>query len=442
MTFRKWRGYLCWALLPAVLLAMSVTRLRGLLTVIRTGKNTASVSPAPVYGFLPVPGTAPGGPGALGADFSQVYFSAKAIASGDSAYAPANPAYRDRLGRLPNYPPLTNHIYVVLAGLPYDQALALHSVGTLGLYLVLSTVVLVAWKQARYVAACAAVALLLGYSTPVGVSHFERGQFDWIVASSCLLAFCGLFETRGRLGLCLASGFLGAMKWTSAPFLGAMTALGLFGSARRRLAFLATPLAFALSVLAFLPESVEYWPSLRRYELTAPPTPLSYEWLLPKALAKAAQPLVVLSFTAFFLARHRRSPDRQARLEAVSLPFALAMAIQGLSFTAQATEYRLVAVLAGVPALLVWLAAVEGVSTRVKVTIAGLFGAFLVLAFRVLDDVAPIGREEMLFVYLAFSAAFLGVALRVAARRDSPGTHAGPVAHRPAFRGHEMPASS
>jgi hypothetical protein len=92
------------------------------------------------------------------------------------------------------------------------------------------------------------------------------------------------------------------------------------------------------------------------------------------------------------------------------------MAIQGQSFTAQATEYRLVAVLAGVPALLVWLAAVEGVSTGVKATIAGLFGTFLVLGFRVLDDLVPIGLEEMPFVYMAFSTALLGVAFRVAAR--------------------------
>ncbi len=416
MTFWKRQGWLGWALLPALLVAISLMRLEGLLTVIRTGKNTAAVSPAPVYGFLHVPGTAAGSTGALGADFSQVYFGARAVANGDSAYAPADPEYRDRLGRLPNYPPLTNHIYVLLAGLPYDQALALHSVGTLGLYLLLSTVVLVAGRRGRYVAACAAVTLLLGYSTPVGLSHFERGQFDWIVGSSYLLAFCSLFDTRARPGLCLSSGLLGAMKWTAAPFLGAVAALGLFGSARRRLLFLATPLAFVLSVLAFLPESLEYWPSLRRYELTAPATPLSYEWLLPKALAKAVQPVVVLGFTAFFLARHRRSPDRQARLEAASLPFALAMAIQGQSFTAQATEYRLVAVLAGIPALLVWLAAVEGVSTGVKATIAGLFGTFLVVGFRVLDDLVPIGLEEMPFVYLAFSTALLGVAFRVAAR--------------------------
>jgi hypothetical protein len=113
------------------------------------------------------------------------------------------------------------------------------------------------------------------------------------------------------------------------------------------------------------------------------------------------------------------------------------MAIQALSFTAQATEYRLVSVLAGVPALLVWLGAADGVSARVKVTTAALFGTFLVVGFRVLDDLAPIGLEEMPFVYLASSIALLAIAVRVAARRDSSGswTNAAPLAPGPAGRG-------
>ncbi|MCZ2846159.1 MAG: hypothetical protein O2U61_06670, partial [Candidatus Bathyarchaeota archaeon] len=70
--------------------------------------------PRPYYGLEPVPGTSlvPESKGVLGADFSQVFFSAQAIRHRESAYKPNNPEFRDPWGRPPAYPPLTNHLYI------------------------------------------------------------------------------------------------------------------------------------------------------------------------------------------------------------------------------------------------------------------------------------------------------------------------------------------
>ncbi len=46
----------------------------------------------------------------------------------------------------------------------------------------------------------------------------------------------GFLGTRARVGVGLPCGCLGAMKWTSAPLLGALAGLGFLGFPKRRLA--------------------------------------------------------------------------------------------------------------------------------------------------------------------------------------------------------------
>lgn len=57
-----------------------------------------------------------------------------------------------------------------------------------------------------------------------------------------------------------------------------------------------------------------------------------------------------------------------------------------------------------------------------------------------LDDLIPIGLEETPFACFLFSAALLGVALRLAARTESSASSAdAAVAARPGDAGHAMP---
>lgn len=414
-------AFICNAGLALALGACIVVTAPRLSAFLTAGESLPGWFPKPLYPVLPVPGTAAraGAHCALGGDFSQVYASGRAVDHGESAYAPASPAYADPLGRLPNYPPLTNHVYAPLSRWPYAQALLAHSLLTLALYLGISGAFLRRFQQAHLLLAHLALTLVLGHLTPVGLSHFERGQFDWLSASATALAFWSLLDERWRPGLCVLAGVLGAMKWTSAPLLGTLALFGLVTSARRRVWFCAIPGVLILSVLLFLPEVREYGRSLEHFELTPKPTDLSYAAHLPRALAKSLQLLVCLSFVGLLCARHRRPAERAAAATLAVLPFGLAMALQGASFTTLATEYRLVSFLGCVPAALVWRRA-GALRSDDRALLLGALAMFLIAGFRVVDRRLAIGMEEMPFVYFGFTLLFLALAVRLAWRRPEP----------------------
>ncbi len=416
MNEQRTSSRLCWGLCLAVLTAQTLTAALSYVTLLRDATLVRSLPPEPLYGFLPVP-QGHGARTSLGADFSQVYYAASALRHGDAPYAPRNPTFRDRLGRRPNYPPFTNHLYVPLTLLPYRDAVVVHSLATLGLFLGLTVLVLGAFGLARHAVAASLASVLLGLLTPVGFSHFERGQFDFVVASSFLLVVASVYLRRASVPAAVAGTCLGALKWTSVPFLALFSLLGLFGSAtvRRRVAFWAVPLVFALTLAPFASELREYWPSLRLYELQASPTGVSLQLLLPRVAARAVPVVSTLLVLALFLVRSRRGWDRQRALEAVAVPFALALALQTLCVVTIAYEYRVVSLLGLLPPTLVWLDRAVAVSRGIRNAVALLLGTFLVLSFRVFDR--PMGiadPERMLFVYCAWSAMFLAIAIWIA----------------------------
>jgi len=104
--------------------------------IVRTGDFRLPAAEKPFYGILHVPGTSPPPRrpeevqhlrfwqtlnmfdpdqrprmlGALGSDFAQVYYAAKALHHGESQYAPRSREFRDPFDRKPNYPPFTNRL--------------------------------------------------------------------------------------------------------------------------------------------------------------------------------------------------------------------------------------------------------------------------------------------------------------------------------------------
>jgi hypothetical protein len=391
-------------------------------TLLRETRLAFPVSPMPFHGFMPVPGQA-GTPASLGADFSQVYFAAQAIRFGDAPYAPVNPAFRDRFGRRPNYPPLTNHLYVPLTLLAYRDAVVVHTVATLLLFLGATVLVLRALELGRQALGASLACLLLGFLTPVGFSHFERGQFDWVVASSFLLVVTSVYRRRAAIPSAAAGACLGALKWTAAPFLGLFSLLGVVASPtmRRRLVFYAVPTALVLAMAAFGSELRDYWPSLQLYELQASPVGVSLQRVLPRAVAKALPVASTLLFVALFVVRSRRGWDRQEAFEAVAVPFAMALALQILCAVAMAYEYRAVSLLGLLPAAVVWMDKAPGVSRPIRNGVALLLGTFFVLAFRIFDLKGHIfSANHMLLVYCAGSAMFLAVAVFILWTLPSP----------------------
>ncbi len=107
--------------------------------------------------------------GALGADFYQVYLSARAGSAGESMYEPRSPEFRDPWGRRPNYPPFTNWLYAGIARLRYDVALVLHTLVEMSLFLVLATGFLYRQRLTGLVPHVLLAILCLVFLTPVAL---------------------------------------------------------------------------------------------------------------------------------------------------------------------------------------------------------------------------------------------------------------------------------
>lgn len=408
--------------------------------MVRTGDYRLPAAEKPFYGILPVPGTSPPLPppsqedpriqsfwlklrmldpdqrprmlGALGSDFAQVYYSAKALRHGESQYNPKTPEYQDRFGRKPNYPPFTNRLYIPLSLLPYSQAVIFHNFVSLAVFLGLAVYMLRVFNLQNYTWKSLALFLLLYFYTPLGFAHFERGQFDLWVASSYLLLFSCLFLHRRYTLPAIASGLFGAIKWSSAPFIGTFSLLGLVGSDRKKgWIFLLPGLAMGLTALAFLPEVKEYWPSLQRYEFNASPAGISFMYFMPRVAAKALQITSCGIVLALTLLLHKGRDQRLAAFKAISFPFALTMFIQGMCYGTISFEYRIVSIFGLLPPFLIWIEQGGIRSASLKVAMSAFFAVFLFVSFRVgyylLWDLPTLLSPAMSAFYLGSSIATL-----------------------------------
>ena len=399
----------CFGLLGLVLVALVVATMEYEFGFLLTSKP-AEPYPQSIYTLMAVPGTSPvsGAPGAAGADFSQVYTSALALRHGESAYRPKSPQFADRFSRLPNYPPLTNWICIPLTLLPYYAALLVHTGLSLLALFGVTVFVLIRMGLRRHLWGVVLAQASLYFLTPIGFTHFERGQFDLLVATSFLLCFACVFARRNPFGLAALSGFLGALKWTAIPFLGCFAVLGfLLGARAKRWGFVVMLAVVALGTGLFWRGILEYWTSLRFYEIDPAPFGLTLQNFLPRIWAKLAPVLVTAAVAIFALARFPTA-DRPRILRAISAPFALALTNLSICFGTYSYEYRTVATLGMVPALIVWLEIEPAVPASTKVATSAAFGLFLIVAFR-LFGLTAIGFVTMTGIYLALALFFLGV---------------------------------
>ncbi len=376
------------------------------------------ISQMPYYGFLPVPGTAANGQGygALGADFAQVYFSSLALQHGQNEYNPRNPAYRDPLGRRPNYPPFANRLISPLTRLPYYQALITHDIATFALLITASGLILWFSGLGSYIWQIIFVDILLYFYTPLGFAHLERGQFDLLSATCYLLIIYNvLCHKRGAWLYSTGAGILAAIKWSALPFLGTFCLAALFCAARKkeRIYHILPLLVVAASILFYLPELKEYWPSLQRYEIEARPTGLSFMLLMPAWAAKSIQTASAVLIIILIRLKSVNGKERAAELfRAISLPFAMAMFIQGMCFGTISYEYRIVGLLGIIPGLAIWLdrygSRIGGILTAMAVAA---FTAFTISAFRIFYfqfwPIPVFTSPVMAATYLAFSIFFI-----------------------------------
>jgi MFS family permease len=406
--------------------------------LVRTGDDRLPAAEKPFYGIMHVPGTSPPATrdegvqippiwirlnmfdpdrrpamqGALGADFSQVYYSAKALHHGESEYAPKSPEFQDRFGRKPNYPPYTNRLYMPLSSLPYYQAVIIHNFLSLGVFLGLAILMLKIVNLQNYIWKSLVFFLLLYFYTPLGFAHFERGQFDLWVASSYLLLFSCFFLRRRYVMPAVAAGLFGALKWSSAPFIGTVSLMAFLGSNwKKSWIFLVPGLVMVLTAIIFLPEVKEYWPSLQRYEFDARPFGISFMYFMPRVAAKGLQIISCGLVIVLTLLLHRGDEGRLAAFKAISFPFALTMFIQGMCYGTISFEYRIVSIFGLLPAYLLWMEKGGIQSTPVKAAMTAFFALFLLVSFRIgyflIWDLPTLSSPAMSASYLASSAVTL-----------------------------------
>jgi hypothetical protein len=259
----------------------------------------------------------------------------------------------------------------------------------------------------RYLWKASILYLLLYFCSPLGSSHFERGQFDFFAASSILLVLsCAFSQHQGALSSA-GCGFFGSLKWSSFPFLGTFSVFAFLGiDNRRRWLFILILGVMLLSILSFLPQVYDYLPSLRFYEFARiEPGGVTFLRLMPKILAKGFQILCMVSVTAIFLLLCRKQ-SRTSLFESISFPFATAMAIQGMCYGTLSFEYRIVSLLGLVPPLALWTES-TALSPRIKLAAALSFAVFLVLAFRVFDFLLGMDPVSMAIFYLINSVFWL-----------------------------------
>ncbi len=379
--------------------------------------------PVSVYGHMTVAGTGTeaDSKGAAGADFSQVYTSGLALRHGESAYNPVTPAFKDVFGRPPGYPPPMNWLYLPLTYLSYAHALLAHTL--LMLVALFGTSAFVLWKMrlGRHIELVVLAQAFLFLLTPIGFTHFERGQFDLFVSMAAALCVACSYWPTNATGIALVSGVIGALKWTAPSFLGCFSALGfLVGPKNRRWTFFAIPLVTAVVTALFYKEVKEYWHTIQVYELDAEPYGLTLQYFLPRVPAKLTPILATLLPALAIWAWKPARVQRAAVFRAIAVPFSLALMNLSICFGTLSYEYHTVATLGMLPGVVVWLEREPLVSLRLKLLTAGLYGAFLIVAFRVFEQAVSLEPKQMSGVYAGCTLLLLALGvpmLRGAARR-------------------------
>jgi hypothetical protein len=366
--------------------------------------------PSSIYQPMPVPGTSKtaGSGDAAGADFIQVYTSGLALRNGQSAYSPRDPAYRDRFGRPPGYPPPMNWLYVPLTWLDYREAFLVHTLGTAGVLWGVSALLLWRMGLKRHIARVIGAQAALLFLTPIGFTHLERGQHDIAMTVSAALAVaCSYWPGRAR-GLAVASGVLGSLKWTAPAFLGCFSALAfLTTTGRRRWLFFSIPVVFLLVTACFYGAVLEYWRTIQVYELDAQPYGLTLQNFLPRIPAKLVPILATLFIVALVWARRETRVRRDAAFGSIAVPFSIALMNSAICFGTLSYEYHTVATLGMIPGLIVWIERDAHAPVWAKLLAAVGYASFLIVAFRSYQPFLSLDPPTMTACYAACTVLFL-----------------------------------
>ena len=313
----------CKGLIAAALASLVIAAVIHDLELLRAAPVKTGAYPQMIYLEYAMPGY-----NVAGADFADIYNSANALRHHESAYRPTSAEFADPFQRPKNYPSLMYWLYVPLTLVSFWPALVVHEVASL--LAVFGAAAFALWKARlkRYVGLVLFAQASLYFLTPVGVTHFERGQFDLLVAAMFTLCFACSFVDQNVLLLAALTGVAGALKWTSIPFLACFAGFGfLLSTGRRRIAFFVLPLLTLLSTVVFWNGLKEYWQSIRYFDLDTPPYGVTLRHYLSPLVSKLVPVAVALTLAIIALIKHRSTAARSQLLMSAGAPLALVLTI-------------------------------------------------------------------------------------------------------------------
>jgi len=414
---------LCYGVTLCVFLGLASATVRREYDLLREGTE-GKLYPSTIYFVLPIPKGAREQnmlPGATGADFSQVYTSARALRNGESAYLKPNGKSTDVFGRPAGYPPLMNWIYTPITTHPYLEALLFHTAFWAAALVLVSGYFLARMGLQRHWFPLTAVMGSLYCLTPIGYTHLERGQFDLVVATAAVLAMMCVVLPRNHFIMASIAGLLGALKWTAVSYLGCFAALGFLVSPnRRRVTFMLIPLMMAAGTFSFWQGVMEYWPTIQKYEINADPGGITFEWFLPRTIVKAIPVLLTLIVAGLIWLRGRSVTERRQLLLAVAAPYSVALLCVATCFGTLSYEYHTVAMLGVMPGFVVWLERAPIVRERMRLAAALGFAVFLPYAFRVFGFGDLYDPQTMTKLYATLALYMLTVCSVIILRASPP----------------------
>ncbi|HET8935618.1 MAG TPA: hypothetical protein VFN67_19350 [Polyangiales bacterium] len=405
-------NFFCYGVTLCVLLGLASATIRREYDLLTQGTEGRPY-PATIYFVLPLPKKSAAQnmlPGATGADFSQVYTSARSLRAGQSAYLLPGGKTTDIFGRPAGYPPLMNWVYVPITRYTYVDALLFHTAFWAVVLVLVSGWFLSRMGLKRHWFPLSCMMTSLYFLTPIGYTHLERGQFDLVVATAAVLAMMCVVLPRNHFVLATIAGVLGALKWTAVSYLGCFAALGFLVSPwRRKLPFAMIPGMMAIGTFSFWQGVMEYWPTIQKYEINAEPNGVTFEWFLPRLAVKIIPVMLTLIVAGLIWKRGRSALERRQLLLAVAAPYAIALMCVSICFGTLSYEYHTVAMLGVTPGFVVWLERAPIVRERMRLAAAIGFAIFMPYAYRVFGFGDLYDPQTMTLLYAALASYMLFV---------------------------------
>lgn len=378
----------------ATILPTIISNINNLSHSFATGVRTHT-SPMPLYGFGLLDKNRSGlDSDTFAMDFSAVYFGSRNFQEPEFYEEKYDPFGRSQL-----YPPMVYYAYGKIIGdASFDNSVLVHLLIQVILLMTITFFILRYYNLYYLIFPIILIYLILLFLTPVGLSWFERGQFDLYPALAIMLFLFAVYESKAyAFGL---SAFFASMKWTAALFfVSAFLIYLIFSDEKRKFWFFGIfSGVFALSLIVFPNYSIKYLANLSSLQgnyvegiTLVNRMPMTIIFLLP---------IIALIFYVIFLFLTK---DRKYIFLNTFLPFMSGIAVFGLLMPSITWEYRLVSFIGFIAMAFVWC--VKYSNDRVLRTEFILtFAVFLIGGFHCfwILGISNPKMEYMILVYLAY----------------------------------------